>query len=69
MPWWTRLVMAVEELTAHDFDSPVSRAELEEALMYHAATAARLPSHFVAKRESIHRVINNLLDEWQLTSP
>jgi hypothetical protein len=60
--------MAVEELTAHDFDSPVTRAELEEALTYHAATARRLPSHYIKQREDIHRVINNLLDEWQLTT-
>jgi hypothetical protein len=65
MPWWMRLVMAVEELTAHDFDSPVSKAELEEALTYHAAAASRLPRHFVDKRAAIHRVINNLLDEWE----
>lgn len=41
--------------------APADRADLEEAIRHLAATAARLPSHFVDKRAELHDRINVLL--------
>lgn len=44
------------------------RAELEEALTHLAATASRLPRHYVDRKAAIHARIDALLDEWQAAS-
>ena len=41
-----------------------TRAELEEAMRHLAATAARLPQHYVDRRAAIHARIDVLLGEW-----
>ena len=43
-----------------------TRAEIEEALTYLAATAARLPRHYVDRKAAIHARIDALLDDLEL---
>ena len=44
------------------------REELEEALTHLAATASRLPRHYVDRKAAIHARIDVLLDEWEAAS-
>ena len=57
--------MATELVVPGYDDTPVTRAELEEAITGHARTASRLPRHYVHKKAALHKVINDLLDQWE----
>lgn len=47
---------------------PLTRVEIEEALTNMAATAARMPTHWVARKAAIHERINALLDQLDQTA-
>lgn len=42
-----------------------TKAELEEAMTNMAATAARMPAHWVERKAATHRRIDALLGEWE----
>lgn len=50
-------------------DAPVTRAEIETAITDHRRTLARMPSHWVDRRASIHASIDLLLDQWRTANP